>query len=108
LRTTTTTILESFDAIFTVAVSVSDARWVNCAVKGGDESLLIALISRSAVQTGAVKTGGFRYEDGTRYIGDWNQKGQKHGMGHLLLPDGTRYGMESRSVKNALMEKYLS
>lgn len=30
--------------------------------------------------------------DGTRYIGEWNQKGQKHGMGHLLLPDGTRYG----------------
>jgi hypothetical protein len=42
--------------------------------------------------TGVVKTGGYRYEDGTRYIGDWNQKGQKHGMGHLLLPDGTRYG----------------
>lgn len=59
-----------------------------------------------------MKTGGFRYDDGTRYIGDWNQKGQKHGMGHLLLsgllikiffhnsrnkiswwlvPDGTRY-----------------
>lgn len=42
--------------------------------------------------TGVVKTGGYRYEDGTRYIGDWNQKGQKHGMGHLLLSDGTRYG----------------
>lgn len=42
--------------------------------------------------TGVVKTGGYRYEDGTRYIGDWNQKGQKHGMGHLLLNDGTRYG----------------
>lgn len=39
-----------------------------------------------------MKTGGFRYDDGTRYIGDWNQKGQKHGMGHLLMPDGTRYG----------------
>ena len=39
----------------------------------------------SLVQTGVVKTGGFRYDDGTRYIGDWNQKGQKHGMGHLLL-----------------------
>lgn len=42
--------------------------------------------------TGVVKTGGYRYEDSTRYIGDWNQKGQKHGMGHLLIPDGTRYG----------------
>jgi hypothetical protein len=42
--------------------------------------------------SGVVKTGGFRYDDGTRYIGDWNQKGQKHGMGHMLLTDGTRYG----------------
>lgn len=41
--------------------------------------------------TGAVRCGGYRYEDGTRYIGDWNQRGQKHGMGHLLLKDGTRY-----------------
>lgn len=33
-----------------------------------------------------VKCGGFRYDDGTRYIGEWNTRGQKHGMGHLLLP----------------------
>jgi MORN repeat len=45
-----------------------------------------------AAPTGVAKTGGYRYDDSTRYIGDWNQKGQKHGMGHLLLPDGTRYG----------------
>lgn len=32
-----------------------------------------------------VKCGGIRYEDGTRYIGDWSHKGQKHGMGHLIL-----------------------
>lgn len=25
------------------------------------------------------------------YVGDWNEKGQRHGMGHYLLPDGTRY-----------------
>lgn len=42
--------------------------------------------------------GGYRYEDGTRYIGDWNQKGQKHGLGHLLLPDGTRYGKEKMFI----------
>lgn len=36
--------------------------------------------------SGVVKCGGYRYEDGTRYIGDWNHKGQKHGMGHLMLP----------------------
>lgn len=52
--------------------------------------------------TGVAKTGGHRYEDGTRYIGDWNQKGQKHGMGHLLLPDGTRYGKNS-SIINVLL-----
>jgi hypothetical protein len=52
-------------------------------------------VSVFAVQTGVAKTGGFRYDDSTRYIGDWNQKGQKHGMGHLLLPDGTRYGEEN-------------
>lgn len=40
---------------------------------------------------GAVKVGGYRYDDGTRYIGDWNKIGQKHGMGHLLLSCGTRY-----------------
>jgi len=40
---------------------------------------------------GVVKSGGYQYEDGTRYLGDWNQKGQKHGLGHLSLPDTTRY-----------------
>lgn len=35
--------------------------------------------------TGVVKCGGYRYDDGTRYIGDWNHKGQKHGVGHLIL-----------------------
>lgn len=41
------------------------------------------------IVAGVVKCGGYRYEDGTRYIGDWNHKGQKHGMGHLLLPGMT-------------------
>lgn len=40
---------------------------------------------------GAVKVGGWRYEDSTRYIGEWNQRGQKHGLGHLQFADGTRY-----------------
>ena len=40
---------------------------------------------------GAVKLGGYHYEDSTRYIGEWNQKGQKHGLGHMVLGDGTRY-----------------
>ena len=41
--------------------------------------------------SGVVKCGGYRYEDGTRFIGDWNKKGQKHGLGHYLLTDGSRY-----------------
>lgn len=40
---------------------------------------------------GAVKVGGWRYEDASRYIGEWNQRGQKHGIGHLQFADGTRY-----------------
>lgn len=31
------------------------------------------------------------YEDGTKYIGDWNDRGQKHGLGHVQLKDSTRY-----------------
>lgn len=38
-----------------------------------------------------VKNGAHKYQDGTRYIGDWNGKGLKHGAGSLLLPDGIRY-----------------
>lgn len=45
----------------------------------------------TVVDPGVVKTGAYKYEDGTRYVGEWNAKGQKHGMGHLVLPDGTRY-----------------
>jgi hypothetical protein len=48
-------------------------------------------ICHVAVVNGVVKTGAYRYQDGTQYVGDWNQRGQKHGMGHLSLSDGTRY-----------------
>jgi hypothetical protein len=50
-----------------------------------------ASFRRVAVLHGVVKTGAYRYPDGSRYVGDWNQRGQKHGMGHLCLPNGTRY-----------------
>lgn len=57
----------------------------------------------AVIQSGVVKCGGYRYDDGTRYIGDWNCKGQKHGMGHLLLPDNTRYdGAFSNGVCSGL------
>lgn len=35
--------------------------------------------------------GGFEYRDGSKYLGDWNERGQRHGFGHLVLPDSTRY-----------------
>lgn len=38
-----------------------------------------------------VKSGAYRYDDGTKYVGDWNGRGLKHGAGSLLTPDGTRY-----------------
>jgi len=31
------------------------------------------------------------YEDGSKYIGDWNDRGRKHGLGHVQLKDNTRY-----------------
>ncbi|XP_014271800.1 MORN repeat-containing protein 4 homolog isoform X2 [Halyomorpha halys] len=31
--------------------------------------------------------GGYRYEEGSRYWGEWNSKGQRHGTGALRLPD---------------------
>eukprot|EP00099_Drosophila_melanogaster_P022124 NP_649520.1 retinophilin [Drosophila melanogaster] len=46
---------------------------------------------QSQYSAGAVKVGGWRYEDASRYIGEWNQRGQKHGIGHLQFADGTRY-----------------
>lgn len=56
-----------------------------------------------SVQTGVVKCGGYRYDDGTRYIGDWNQRGQKHGMGSMMFSDGTRYdGAFSNGVCSGL------
>lgn len=43
------------------------------------------MISFIGIVTAIAKCGGYRYDDGTRYIGDWNNRGQKHGMGHLIL-----------------------
>lgn len=38
-----------------------------------------------------VKFGAYVYKDDTKYIGDWNERGQKHGLGHIQLKDKTRY-----------------
>lgn len=40
----------------------------------------------------AVKVGGWIYENGSHYIGEWNQLGYKEGIGYLRFPDGSRYG----------------
>lgn len=45
----------------------------------------------SELVSGVAKNGAYKYEDETRYVGDWNSKGLKHGAGSLLLVDGTRY-----------------
>ncbi|XP_058789785.1 MORN repeat-containing protein 4-like isoform X2 [Phymastichus coffea] len=43
------------------------------------------------MEDGVMKLGTYKYEDGTRYIGEWNNKGLKNGAGSLILPEGTRY-----------------
>ncbi|OXU23637.1 hypothetical protein TSAR_003924 [Trichomalopsis sarcophagae] len=43
------------------------------------------------MEDGIAKIGTYKYEDGTRYFGDWNNRGLKSGAGSLLLPDGARY-----------------
>ncbi len=35
--------------------------------------------------------GGYQYKDGACYYGGWNEMGQRHGFGHLILTDGARY-----------------
>lgn len=35
--------------------------------------------------------GGYRYENSSVYVGEWNKEGLKEGDGHLLFTDGTRY-----------------
>ncbi|XP_013775845.1 MORN repeat-containing protein 4-like [Limulus polyphemus] len=35
--------------------------------------------------------GSFTYPDGMEYVGQWDEKGQKQGMGHLKFPGGTVY-----------------
>lgn len=37
------------------------------------------------------KIGGYRYNNGSVYVGDWNKKGVREGQGHLSFPDGSRY-----------------
>ncbi|KAL8580837.1 hypothetical protein ACOMHN_017341 [Nucella lapillus] len=33
----------------------------------------------------------YRYPDGTTYSGQWNDQGHRHGYGHLVFPDGSKY-----------------
>ena len=33
----------------------------------------------------------YKYPDGSEYKGEWNQEGQRHGFGTLILNDSTKY-----------------
>ena len=35
--------------------------------------------------------GSYRYNDGSEYIGEWDSKGQRHGVGQLTSQDGSVY-----------------
>ncbi|KAJ8977281.1 hypothetical protein NQ317_015566 [Molorchus minor] len=39
----------------------------------------------------SVASGGYRYEDGSVYVGMWSNEGKRHGEGHIRFSDGTRY-----------------
>lgn len=76
-----------------------------------DFSVLLSMLGKYSCKNFEIKTGQFlgifkrdeksvglfaflvRYEyaDGSKYLGDWNEFGQRHGFGHLVLPDSTRY-----------------
>lgn len=36
-------------------------------------------------------SGGYRYQSGATYVGEWSPDGRRSGMGHLVFADGTRY-----------------
>ncbi|XP_065211286.1 MORN repeat-containing protein 4 homolog isoform X2 [Planococcus citri] len=47
--------------------------------------------------------GAYEYNDHTKYYGQWSKDGLKHGFGHLILPDSTRYdGSFSKGLFNGL------
>lgn len=59
--------------------------------------LLIGIVlvnpsSEEAERWKAIKMGGWRYENGSHYIGEWSQLGHKQGTGYLRFSDGSRYG----------------
>lgn len=35
--------------------------------------------------------GTYRYPDGSEYTGEWNEQGQRHGLGYMSFPDGANY-----------------
>ncbi|XP_013412743.1 MORN repeat-containing protein 4 [Lingula anatina] len=35
--------------------------------------------------------GTYKYPDGSEYTGQWNDQGQRHGSGQLMLSDGSKY-----------------
>ncbi|KAK9872586.1 hypothetical protein WA026_018718 [Henosepilachna vigintioctopunctata] len=41
--------------------------------------------------TAVAATGGYRYKDGTHYVGTWDKEGKPHGEGYILFPDDIRY-----------------
>ncbi|CAH1155085.1 unnamed protein product, partial [Phaedon cochleariae] len=38
-----------------------------------------------------VAIGGYKYKNGSIYVGSWNTDGKRQGEGHMLFPNGTRY-----------------
>lgn len=50
-----------------------------------------SITSYSVASNSKMITGSYKYPDGSEYKGEWNNDGQRHGFGVLLLNDGTKY-----------------
>ena len=36
-------------------------------------------------------TSTYPYHDGSKYVGEWDVRGQRSGLGHIVFPDNSEY-----------------
>lgn len=55
------------------------------------ENFYVLMYCELSILAKISKFGGYRYENGPIYVGDWNTLKHRQGQGHMSYPDGTRY-----------------
>lgn len=75
------------EAVRTLTMALGKFRLIICCWKleSNRYFFLIDAENKDAVY------GSFKYSDGSEYIGEWDQNGQRHGVGQLTTPDGSVY-----------------